>query len=190
MEAQSRTVTESARPEWRAVRRIPTLPAATVLAALILCGCAGYRVGPTMERQAGGLSIQVNPFANQTLEPRLSDAVTLSMRRQLQQDGTFRLNTGHDGDIIVSGTIVDYERSEMSVVPKDTLTPQDYRVRITAQVTARERGSGRVLLDRKVSGRTALRVGPDLTSSERQAVPLAADDLARQVTSLLVDGEW
>jgi hypothetical protein len=41
-----------------------------------------------------------------------------------------------------------------------------------------------------VSGRTTLRAGPDLTSSERQAIPLAAADLARHVTSLLVDGEW
>ena len=39
-------------------------------------------------------------------------------------------------------------------------------------------------------GRTTLRVGSDLTSSERQAIPLAAEDLARHVTSLLVDGEW
>ena len=39
-------------------------------------------------------------------------------------------------------------------------------------------------------GRTTIRVGNDLTSAERQAVPLAAEDLARSITSLLVDGEW
>ena len=157
---------------------------------LALSGCAGYRLGPTMERQAGGLSIQVNPFANQTLEPRLSESVTLSLRKQLQQDGTYRLDTGKAGDIIVEGSILEYDRSEVSFVPSDTLTPQDYRVRILAHVTARERASGRVLLDRNVSGRTTLRVGSDLTSSERQAIPLAAEDLARQITSLLADGEW
>jgi len=31
---------------------------------------------------------------------------------------------------------------------------------------------------------------PDLNSAERQAAPLIADDLARIVTALLVDGNW
>jgi hypothetical protein len=29
-----------------------------------------------------------------------------------------------------------------------------------------------------------------VTSAERQALPLLADDLAKQVTALLVDGGW
>ena len=40
-----------------------------------------------------------------------------------------------------------------------------------AKVTATERDTGRVLLDREVGGRTTIRIGPDLTSAERQAVP-------------------
>jgi hypothetical protein len=35
-----------------------------------------------------------------------------------------------------------------------------------------------------------VRVGNDLTSAERQALPLAADDLARSITALLADGTW
>jgi hypothetical protein len=161
-----------------------------LILALLLAGCAGYELGPTLGRQAGGQSVQVNPFANQTLEPRLSDAATLALRKRLQQDGTFRLNTGTDGDIIVNGTITDYVRSEVSFVPRDTLTPQDYRVTLVARITARERASGKVLLDRSVSGQSTLRVGSDLTSAERQAIPLAAEDLARNATSLLVEGSW
>jgi len=61
---------------------------------------------------------------------------------------------------------------------------------ITAQVTARERSSGKIVLDRKVSGQSTLFVGPDLPSAERQTLPLVTDDLARNITGLLVDGTW
>lgn len=155
-----------------------------------LSGCAGYGLGPTNGLEAGERSIQVNPFVNQTTEPRLVAPVTTSIRKQLQHDGTYRLNTGNEGDIIVSGNILEYDRSSLSYQPKDTLTPRDYRITIIAHVTARERHSGKVILDRRVSGHTTVRIGTDLNSAERQAIPLLAEDLARNVTSLLVDGQW
>src|SRR5262249_15952081 len=73
---------------------------------------------------------------------------------------------------------------------RDVLTPRDYRLTITAQVVARERSTGRVLLDRKISGYSDIRIGPDLTSSEREALPLIAEDLARNATAALVEGTW
>jgi hypothetical protein len=157
---------------------------------LLLGGCAGYHLGATNGLRAGERSVQVNPFANQTLEPRLSDALVLSLRKNLQKDGTYRLNTSNEGDIIVSGAIVGYDRIQVSFQPTDTLTAKQYRVVITAQVTARERTSGKVVLDRKVSGQSTLFVGPDLPSAERQTLPLVTDDLARNITGLLVDGTW
>jgi hypothetical protein len=35
-----------------------------------------------------------------------------------------------------------------------------------------------------------MRVGEDLPSVERQSLPMAAADLARQITSALADGSW
>ena len=54
-------------------------------------------------------------------------------------------------------------------------------------------GIGPVDATRKVlkkAGMTLVRVGPDLQSTERQALPLLATDLANNVTALLVDGSW
>ena len=161
-----------------------------LLVWVLVCGCA-YRLGPTNGMRSGEKSIQVNPFSNQVLEqPRLSEYVTMSLRKQLQQDGTFTLDTHKDGDIIVEGTIFYYDRSYLSFQPEDILTPRDYQVVLRAHVTARERRSGKTLLNRDVSGRTTVRVGTDLTSAERQAAPLLAEDLGRNMTALLVDGEW
>lgn len=161
-----------------------------LLCAILTPGCAGYRLGPTGGQVAGAKSVRVDLFRNETYEPRLTQAVGNALRRTLQQDGTYRLSTRGEADIILTGVITDYLRSGISFEPKDIITPRDFQIRMVAKVTATERSTGRVLLDREVGGRTTIRVGPDLDSAERQAVPSLAEDLARNVTSLLADGTW
>ncbi len=160
-----------------------------VAALIAFTGCA-YRLGPSNGERAGGRSIQVNPFQNQTVEPRLIEAVSFALRRQLQQDGTYTLDTQNEGDIVVNGVIVSYERHSLSFQSRDVLTPRDYRLTIIAHITAKERASGRTLLDRRITGHSDIRIGPDLSSAERQALPLVAAELARSTTALLVDGSW
>ena len=162
----------------------------TVCLAVALAGCAGYQVGPTGGQIAGEKSVQIVPFANRTTEARLSDAVTFALRKEVQRDGTFRLAARDPGDIVVSGTLTNYSRREISLVTSDVATAQDYNVSLTAHVTARERQSDKVILDRAVTSYTLVRVTQDLPSSERQALPLLATDLARRVTALLADGAW
>ena len=152
------------------------------LAALLFCGCAGYKLGPTNGTAAGTRSIQITPFSDQTMEPRLGDAVTTALRQQLQNDGTFHLSTHGAPDIVVTGVLTRFTRHELSFVPRDVLTVRDYRVSVTARVTARNVETGKVILDRPVTGYTLVRVGPDLSSAERQAIPLLAEDLAKNVT--------
>lgn len=157
---------------------------------LFLGGCAGYRLGPSNGNVAGAKSIQINPFQNETSEPRLIEPVVSALRKQLQQDGTYRIATHGDADIIVNGVITRYERQGISFRPDDILTARDFNVRLVAKITATDRITGKTVLEREVAGRTSLRPGADFASAERQAVPLLAADLARIVTSLLVDGNW
>lgn len=170
--------------------RASNLRTLSLFLAAGLVGCAGYRLGPTNPESTGGKSIQVNSFENKTLEPRLAEAVNHALRKRLQQDGSYRLNTSLDGDILVNGTILKYERRGVSFQPTDILTVRDYQATLTVRVTATERMSGKVIVDREVTGRTTLRAGSDLTSAERQAVSLLADDFARNATTLLVEGTW
>ena len=157
---------------------------------VLLTGCAGYRLGPTNGLAAGEKTVQVAPFVNKTIEPRLTDAVTTQMRKQIQSDGTFRLATHGDPDIIVTGELVRYLRQEVTLASNDILTVQDFRIILTAQVTVRERSTGKILFDQPVSGYTLIRVGSDLASAERQGLPLLADDLAKNITALLAECKW
>ncbi len=171
-------------------RRLPVSLCGLAGVLVLMSGCAGYRLGPTNGQMAGARSVQINPLVNKTLEPRLGDYVMNSLRKNLQQDGTFRLDTRNEGDVIVSATIVSFNRSELSYVPTDVITVLDYEIAATVEVTARERSTGRVLFDKPVIGHTSLRAGNDLPSAERQALPLLADDVAKKATALIVDGTW
>ncbi len=158
--------------------------------AALLAGCAGYHLGPVNGVNAREKSVEILPFNNQTLQPRLGDAVTRALRERLQTDGTYRLATHTPGDIVVTGVITRYNREGLSYLNNDVTTAENYRVEVTAHVVARERESGKVLFEKNVSGYTLINVGTDLADSERQSLPLLAQDLARKITELLTEGSW
>ena len=160
------------------------------LAALALAGCASYHLGPVMDQKAGDKSVEILPFNNQTLQPRLGDAITQALRERLQTDATYHLSTHGDADIIVTGVIRTYQRIGLGYSSSDSITPENYRIEVTAHVTARERATGKALLDRDVKGQTLVHIGTDLASSERQALPLVSEELARAITEHLAEGSW
>ena len=168
----------------------PLISFAICLAVILSAGCAGYHLGPVNGAVAGGKSIEIVPFNNQTLQPRLGDAVTRALRERMQTDGTYHLATRGPGDVVVTGVITDYHREGVSFLRTDVATAENYRVDLTAHVTARDRATGRLLLDKKVAGYTLVQVGTDLTDAERQSLPLLAEDLARSITVLLTEGSW
>jgi hypothetical protein len=161
-----------------------------VLAGLFFSGCAGYRLGPVNGAVAGERSIQVLPFNNQTLQPRLGDALTQSLRERIQTDGTFRLATQGPGDVILTGVILGYKRQGIGYLSTDAATPEDFRLEVVAHVIARDAVSGKVLLDKDVHGHTLVHVGSDLASAERQALPLLAGDLAQNIAEFVTEGVW
>jgi hypothetical protein len=161
-----------------------------VLLAGWAAGCAGYRLGPTNGLPAREKSVQVAVFQNATSEPRLGEAVVHALRKRFQQEGTFRLATQGDGDIIVSGVIIDFARSAVSYQPGDIIAVRDYDITMRARVRAEERSGGRTLLDQEVTGHATVRIGADQASAERQVLPVLAGDLAFNIAAKLVDGTW
>ena len=167
----------------------PLIRLLIVASILSLAAGCGYTVGPTNGLTAGEKKIQITPFLNHTLQPRLGDAVTTALRQNIQRDGTYHLATRGDADIIVTGVVTKYDRHELNFEPHDVLTVKDFRVNVEAKITARNLTSGSTT-NWTATAYTLVRVGSDLTSSERQALPDLADQLAKTVTDTLVDGSW
>src|SRR5882757_6214560 len=158
------------------------------LLAAVLCGCAGYHLGPVNGATAGAKTVEVQPFNNQTLQPRFGDTLTQAVRERFQTDATYRLATSEPGDIVVSGVIRKYDREALGYLNSDSSTTQNFRVGATVHVVVRDRVTGKLLLERDVKGHTLVNVGPDFASSERQAQPLLAADMAQNIVALLAEG--
>ena len=161
-----------------------------VLSLGVFTGCVGYVAGPTNGMPAGAQSVRVEFFQNQTLEPRLVVAVNRALKRNLQQDGTYALETQGDADLVVTGELMEFLRNGVSYTPGDSLTVKDYSMSLTAHIKVTDRNTGEVVYEGDITGSSTVRVGNDLTAGQRQAVPLIADQLARQATSLIVNGKW
>src|SRR5581483_5559040 len=159
--------------------------------AIFCAGCAGYHVGPVNPNvRAGAQSVEIIPFNNQTLQPRLGDALTQALRERIQTDGTYHLATHDTGDIVVSGIITGYSRQPVSFLNSDVTTAKNYRIEVVAHVTARDRVNGKLLLDKNVSGYTLTQTGKELFEEERQAMPVLAENLARNIVEKLTEGSW
>lgn len=160
------------------------------LAALLFTGCAWYHLGSTGDVLPGEKSIEIFPLNNQTMEPRLGDAVTQALREQIQTDGTYHLLNRGGSDVVLTGVIKNYQRQGENFEAADVVTTEDYRVVVVAHVVARDTSSGKVLLEKDITGSTLLHVGTDLASADRQSVSLLADDLARNITHALTERDW
>jgi len=155
-----------------------------------VAGCTSYRIGSVSPAIPADQAVEVALFENATPLPGLAQALNASIRRELQRDGTFTLATGGDGDVLLTGSIDIYRRSPVSFQPRDILSVRDFEVELVTRVRAAEKATGQVLIDRELTGRTTVRLGGDLASAERQALPLLANDLAKQAVALLAEGGW
>jgi hypothetical protein len=151
-------------------------------------GCAGYRLGPTLH--ADYKSIAVPMFANKTLKPQLEAQVTNGIIKRLQSDGSLRVDSPANADVVLTGEIVRYYRRPLRSLRNETGTPREYRISLDARVEVRERATGKTVLPSMVlTGNSDTFIGTDLQTAEDQLLPLLADDLARQVATLLVE-KW
>ena len=162
-------------------------------AALILLslgGCAGYHIGPVQPYYLRGVhSIAVPTFANKTLVPRIAVLVTDSVIKQFQQDGTYRIAGDDEADAILKGEITRINRAPARSVRGNVLATTEFNLAMRVRYSLVERGSGKVLAaPAEVTGTTSFFVGPDITSDERQALPLAAEELATRLVSQLSEG--
>ncbi len=166
-----------------------TLCAAALL-VFSLGGCAGYHIGPVQPYYLRAVhSIAVPTFKNGTLIPRISVLVTSTVIKQFQQDGTYRIATEENADAILKGEIETITRAPARSVRGNVLATTEFSLTMRIRYSLTERGTGKVLAaPSEVYGTTSFFVGDDITTDERQALPLAAEELAVRLVSQLSEG--
>lgn len=160
------------------------------LLAFSLGSCAGYHIGPVQPYYLRSVhTIAIPTFKNNTLIPRISVLVTDTVIKQFQQDGTYRIGTLQDCDAILKGEIEHVSRAPARSVRGNVLATAEFSLTLRVQYTLVSRSTGEVLgAPMRSYGSTSFFVGEDVTTDERQALPLAAEDLAVNLVSQLSEG--
>jgi hypothetical protein len=157
--------------------------------AFLFQGCAGYQLGPATPAYLRQVhTIAVPTFANTTLVPRIEVLVTGTVIKQFQQDGTFRIVNADVADATLKAEIVGVSRSPARSVRGNVLSTTEFNLTMTVKYTLLGRDGKPLGAAGAVNGATSFFVGSDVSTDERQALPLAAEELARHLVSQLSEG--
>lgn len=160
-----------------------------LLLAFLLSGCAGYHLGPAKPAYLREIhAIAVPVFRNATLVPRIEVLVTGTVIKQFQQDGTFRIANEDNADATLKGEIVAVGRSPARSVRGNVLATTEFNLSVRVRYTLVGRDGKTIAGPSEAAGWTSFFVGSDVSTDERQALPLAAEQLAVQLVSQLSEG--
>ena len=161
---------------------------ALLLLPFLFEGCGGYQLGPATPGYLRNVhAIAVQTFTNNTLEPRLEVLVTNTAIKQFQQDGTFRIVNADAADATLKAEVIGIGRSPARSVRGNVLSTTEFNLNLTVKYTLMG-SDGKQLTAGAVSGSTSFFVGSDVNTDQRQALPLAAEELARHLVSQLSEG--
>jgi hypothetical protein len=113
--------------------------------------------------------------------------VTGTVIKQFQQDGTFQIASGGNADATLKGEIIHIDRAPARVLSANVLATTEFSLVMHLKYTLLGR-DGKPLASGETIGTTSFFVSTDVTTDERQALPLATEDLATRLVSQLSEG--
>jgi hypothetical protein len=161
------------------------------LCILIGCfsGCAGYTLGPIPPTYMKGVhAVAVPIFKNNTLVPDVESVATTTLIKQIQEDGTYQVSGVDQADAVVLGTIYLIDRVKSRSLQGNVLASAEFSLRVIIDFRIERPHTGQLMAARRVEGDTSFFVGNDIFTQERAAIPLAVEDAAVQLTSILTEG--
>jgi hypothetical protein len=159
------------------------------LFCFVLGGCLGYHIGPVKPYYLRDVhTIAVPTFTNRTLVPRIEVLVTDTVIKQLQQDGTFQITNGDKADATLSGEIYRITRAPARSLTQNVLATTEFSLVLVVKYSLTGRDGKPLVPPTDVIGQTSFFVSSDVTSDERQALPLATEDLATRLVSDVSEG--
>jgi hypothetical protein len=162
---------------------------AVAFAGFLLNGCAGYHIGPVKPAYLSAVhSIAVPTFKNSTLEPRIEVLITGTVIKQFQQDGTYRIASDENADAILRGDIIRISRSPSRSLRGNVLATVEFGLTIQVRYQLVGRDGKVIARPADVTGSASFFVGSDVTTDERQALPLATEEVATRLVSQLSEG--
>ena len=161
---------------------------AAALACLSLTGC-GYQIGSAKPYYLHDVhTIAIPTFVNKTLIPRIEVLVTGTVIKQFQQDGTFKIGNSDRADATLKGEIIRISRSPARSVRGNVLATSEFNLSMRVKYKLVGPDGKPLGPAGEVVGTTSFFVGTDVTTDERQALPLATEELATRLVTQLSEG--
>ncbi|QBG47980.1 hypothetical protein EGM51_11435 [Verrucomicrobia bacterium S94] len=160
----------------------------TFTSALLLSGCMGYQLGGATHE--GIDTVAIASVINNTSEPAIEIQVTHAMRNRLQFDGRVQLvNQAEHADAVLEITLTKYDMKPIAYKTEEgkRTTPDLYRLRITGEAELRNTATGEVISKSRTYGESTFTFTSDLTTSKRNALPPAADEIAKFILDDLIE---
>ena len=155
---------------------------------LLTNGCLGYHLGPAKPAYLKDVhTIAVPVFRNNTLVPGLEGLITDTVIGQVQQDGTYQVVPVAGADAVLTCTIEKLQRTPDRSVTGNVLLTSEFDLDMGVRYVLADK-TGRILDSGRLDGQTRFFVGNDVEQDERQAVPIAAQQLAVRVVSEITEG--
>lgn len=159
------------------------------LACFSLTGCLGYHIGPVKPYYLRDVhTIAVPTFKNHTLLPHIEVLVTDTVIKQFQQDGTFQIAKGEDADATLTAEIIRINRLPARSVRGNVLATVEFNLSMSVRYRVIGRDGTQLVGSAEATGTTSFFVSSDPATDERQALPLATEDLATRLVSQLSEG--
>jgi hypothetical protein len=156
---------------------------------LIFTGCLGYHIGPIKPGYLRDVhTIAIPIFENKTLLPRIEALITDTVIKQFQQDGTFQIANEHNADAVLKGEITSIVRAPARSLRGNVLATTEFNLVMHLRYKLVGRNGTDLMPNAEVVGTTSFFVGNDVTSDERQALPLAAEELATHLVTQVSEG--
>jgi len=159
------------------------------LACFSLTGCLGYHIGPVKPYYLRDVhTIAVPTFKNHTLLPHIEVLVTDTVIKQLQQDGTFQIAKGEDADATLRAEIIRINRLPARSVRGNVLRTVEFNLAMSVRYTVIGQDGTQLVGSAEATGATTFFVSADPATDERQALPLATENLATRLVAQLSEG--
>ena len=159
----------------------------------LLMGCANYKLGNT-PKGAGLTNIRILyvPTAqNETDETAVPGPVTNAILQEIDRDGTFRHARKDECDAILEITVKKIERSAIRQSTAQFLTTLQFQLLVTLEYRLYDVKEKKEIVPKSiVTGTTTFFVQGDQTESQRQALPLAAQNAAQNLVTALANRGW
>ena len=162
---------------------------AAAAVCLLFAGCLGYHIGPVKPNYLRDIhTLAVPVLDNRTLLPRIEVLVTDAIIKQFQQDGTYRIVEGDQADATLKGEITAITRTPARSLRGNVLATTEFSLVMHVRYRLLARNGTALIPPTEVIGTTTFFVGTDVTTDERQALPLAAEELADHLVTQLSEG--